>query len=87
MREGGGGGKSKEMGDIVRKDKEKGRDTSVFMDPHLAFISPATHNFLTLIYEWDSITLMPNINCSRFLPVFPPTLCVIAQSPSYIKEK
>lgn len=45
------------------------------MDPYLAFISPILHNFLTLIYEWDSITLMPNINCSRFLPFSPSTVC------------
>lgn len=80
-----------------KKERKDGRHCSgrqgkgegqicVFMDPHLAFISPATHNFLTLIYEWDSITLMPNINCSRFLP-HPPTLRVIARSSSYIKEK
>ncbi|CAF88398.1 unnamed protein product, partial [Tetraodon nigroviridis] len=82
-----GEGEQIKKGDNVQKDKVKGRDRSVFfMDPHLAFISPALHKFLTLIYEWDSITLMPSINCSRFLS-FVPLQCVIVQSSSYIKEK
>lgn len=77
----GGGQIKKKRGDNVQKDKLKGRDGSVLTDPHLAFISPALHTFLTLIYEWDSITLMPNINCSGFLPFVP------LQSSSYIKEE
>lgn len=28
-----------------------------------------------MIYEWDSITLMPNINCSRFVPISPFAVC------------
>lgn len=49
-----------------RQVKREGR-----VDAHRAFRSPALHTFLPLIYEWDSITLMPSINCSRFLSFVP----------------
>lgn len=92
LKEGWGGWRGgKEMGDVVgkkeRQGKRKGHICVLTDPPHptihhrLAFTSPATHNFLTLMYEWDSITLMPNINCSRFSPPIAfSVLCVVVPS-------